>query len=301
MTDSDGRNLFGGSWTEWKLEAVEDYIRAYLAITRGKRLELWYVDVFAGSGSRFDPATGDADLANATLLPDLTAMKVYEGSAHLALHHSFDRFLLAEKDPDKARRLQALAEEHGRRDQVEIVTGDGLEALMRWCAEVAKRPHARAVVFLDPFAMAVEWTSMERLAATRKVDVWILFPLAAIVRNLPKKGRTAISPSHQAKLDRVFGCSTWVDAFYEEGPVETSLFDEPRSSVVRFADPVDIVRFYQGRLATIFAGGVAPGVRWLCNSQQTPIFALLFAMANPDQRAHRLGLKVANHILRKTR
>jgi three-Cys-motif partner protein len=35
----------------------------------------------------------------------------------------------------------------------------------------------RAVVFLDPYGMAVEWRTIAATAATRAIDLWILFPV----------------------------------------------------------------------------------------------------------------------------
>lgn len=34
----------------------------------------------------------------------------------------------------------------------------------------------RAIVFLDPYAMEAEWSTIEAIAKTEAIDLWILFP-----------------------------------------------------------------------------------------------------------------------------
>jgi three-Cys-motif partner protein len=43
---------FGDQHTELKLSIVEKYLRAFSTALRGKFDELWYIDAFAGTGSR---------------------------------------------------------------------------------------------------------------------------------------------------------------------------------------------------------------------------------------------------------
>src|SRR6185437_12972802 len=47
---------FGGPWTERKLKCLRDYLSAYRAIFTGNEkaryFRTWYVDAFAGTGSR---------------------------------------------------------------------------------------------------------------------------------------------------------------------------------------------------------------------------------------------------------
>ncbi len=290
-------HLFGGAWTEWKLDAVERYLQAYLQITDGHRLTRWYVDAFAGSGTRSDPAQGDA-ATESFLDEEIKRTRIYEGSAHRALDYAFERFLLIEYDAGRAAQLDAIARQHGKDRQTTIIQGDGIANLERWCGSLSS--HDRAVVFLDPYDMSVPWKTMEILAATGKADVFILYPAMAINRNLPRN-RIAISDAHRIRLDQCFGCTDWVRSFYEEHGVQES-FLGPGSDVIQRTANIPVqVSFYLDRLATIFRGGVSREVRWLTSNQGSPLFALMFAMANPDKRAHGPGLRVANHILKQSR
>lgn len=45
----------------------------------------------------------------------------------------------------------------------------------------------RAVVFLDPFGMQVEWRTIERIGQTKAIDLWILFPLGVAVNRFLTK------------------------------------------------------------------------------------------------------------------
>ena len=42
------------------------------------------------------------------------------------------------------------------------------------------------VLFLDPFATEVEWATIEKIASFNALDTWILFPISAITRMLPR-------------------------------------------------------------------------------------------------------------------
>ena len=43
---------FGDQHTELKLSIVEKYLKFFTTALRGKFKELWYIDAFAGTGSR---------------------------------------------------------------------------------------------------------------------------------------------------------------------------------------------------------------------------------------------------------
>ena len=155
-----------------------------------------------------------------------------------------------------------------------------------------KRGH-RAVVFLDPFAMSVAWTTVEALANTRKCDVWFLFPVGAVNRLLTKTGKR--DPSWDAALNEILGCTDWRGEFYRlEG---TDLFGD--QVIRKMASCEDIAEFYLRRLDDLFPGGAAPAYRMLKNSKESPLFALMFAIGNPAPSAKGVAFRIANHILQK--
>ena len=59
-------HAFGGDWTEVKLTRLAKYLGAYRAIFSGnekaRHFQTWYVDAFAGTGSRSAPDVPATDL-----------------------------------------------------------------------------------------------------------------------------------------------------------------------------------------------------------------------------------------------
>ena len=147
----------------------------------------------------------------------------------------------------------------------------------------------RAVVFLDPFGASVEWNVIEAIAGTRAVDLWILFPYAAVNRMLTRGHKP--SPAWSDKLTRVFGTTAWEDEFYSSR-LMTSILDPDTEieQVRKTADETAIVNFFVKRLSTVFAEVARPG--FLMNSRGL-LFVLFFAGSN------KTGAKIANDLLRE--
>ena len=196
---------FGGPWTQRKLDVVENYLKAYLTALKNQPFSLGYVDAFAGDGSIF-LATSEDD--NTTEVEGLI-----RGSAQraLALEPGFDGYVLIDQDEEAADRLQELKRAYPNKD-VQIRCGDANEQIRRICYNNPwdKR---RAVVFLDPTGMQVEWETMKAIASTQAMDVWIWFPLGiGVNRLLTRSGEIPLA--WQNRLDMIFGTKDWRDEFY---------------------------------------------------------------------------------------
>lgn len=149
----------------------------------------------------------------------------------------------------------------------------------------------RAVVFLDPYATEVAWTTVETIAGTQKIDCWILFPVMAISRMMP----TDREPDEALakELDRVFGGREHWQASYHDSPQMPLWGDETR----RERGPSQqVALLYRRRLESVFYG-VAPTGRTLKNSKGSPLFELFFAAGNP--RGSPIAMSIAGHILEK--
>ncbi len=289
---------FGGNWTEVKLARLRKYLTAYRQIfTRNERaryFKTWFVDAFAGTGSRIDPTAGSGSTLLKDVYGDEETAGYREGSAKIALGlpDPFDYYLFIEKSNI---RVAALREQLGR-DYVERLGrcsfqhGDANDVLKAWCRERNWKKE-RAVVFLDPYGMQVEWSTVEALAATKAIDLWYLFPLGVgVSRLLTHSGR--IDESWQASLDRIFGTSEWRDRFYRLD-TRLNLFGERHQTLERTATPVSIEAFINERLASCFEA-VAKGLV-LRNSRSSPLYLLCFAAAN--KRGAPVALKIAQDIL----
>src|SRR5215208_4586774 len=105
---------FGGPWTERKLKCLRDYLNAYRTIftgnPRARYFRTWYIDAFAGTGSR---STASAYAPLLDIYDDTEAREYQDGSAKIALGLTspFDRYLFIEKSPKRAGELRRVIKE----------------------------------------------------------------------------------------------------------------------------------------------------------------------------------------------
>ena len=246
-----------------------------------------YVDAFAGTGIIPRP---DIEGAFAELIPSLAAAEeeFRKGSVRRALEVDppFHHYLFVERDQAKCEELSAIQREFpGRR--IDVVNDDANVALLKWCHEMDTKGQ-RAVVFIDPFGASLEWSVIEAIAETKAVDLWILFPYAAVNRMLTR-GRKPVA-SWCEKLNRVFGTTIWEDEFYSSSAM-TSILDPDQEIelIYKTADQNSVIKFFAKRLSTVFAEVAQPGL--LFNSRSL-LFVLFFASSS------KTGLKIANDLLR---
>lgn len=291
-TMSDQRNSsshrFGGPWTEEKLTILRKYLGAYTQALKHQTFRTGYIDAFAGTGYRA-PADDGPQLA----LPDLEGAQeqgLLKGSAVYALETRprFDRYVFIERDAERCAALEALRAQHPElADDVRIRSGEANAVIRSLCAK--QWDGRRAVMFLDPYGMQVEWSTIEAIAGTRSIDLWLLFPLGIGVNRLLTRSGEIPAPWRH-RLDVLFGTADWIDAFYRVEP-QPDLFGS--GSVTFVKERVEVIaRYFVERLKTVFPA-VAPNPRVLRNSSGNPMYLFCFA-AN-----HRLALKIASEILGK--
>lgn len=143
--------------------------------------------------------------------------------------------------------------------------------------------------------MQVEWHTLEAVASTRAIDMWLLFPLGVGVNRLLKKTGD-IPPSWRNRLNILLGTEEWYEEFYKVERAPT-LFGAEQEHVVK-ATMATIGFYFIKRLKTIFAGvAEQPGV--LRNSANNPLYLLCFAAGN--KRGARVALPIAQHLLKGLR
>lgn len=291
---------FGGAWTERKLQALGNYLKAYQQIftanPQARALKTIYLDAFAGTGDR-DPKA-KADQSDSLFEYPEEAQEFKQGSARVALslENKFGHYIFIDR---KAQHLNALR--HGVEKDLpdlvsicEFVNDDANAWLRNWCARQDWRSH-RAVVFLDPYGMSVEWATIVAIAKTKAIDMWFLFPYAiGVNRMMPKEG---LPETVWGKvLTRVFGTSDWVGRFYVRQQTK-DLFGHEQDSVTRNAEIEGILEFFLERLRGIFPHVVKQPLI-LTNSNNSPMYALCFAAGNPKGGA--TALRIASHLTRTT-
>jgi three-Cys-motif partner protein len=139
--------------------------------------------------------------------------------------------------------------------------------------------------------MQLDWSTIEAIAKTKGIDLWLLFPLGQGVMRMLTKNR--VPPKEwREKLTRFFGSDEWEDEFYAESP-QDALFPEYEAEKVKVATFESIKRYFIKRLGSVFEKVATP--MELRNSTGSPLFLLCFAASNP--RGATTAVKIANYIL----
>ena len=233
---------FGGDWTLKKLEILKRYLEAYTLVLKNQPFKTAYIDAFAGTGYRVQKSTDTEGL----LFPDLAEeapQELLRGSARMALEVSpqFDSYIFIEKSPDRCKQLSDLQKQFpDYQERISIRQGDANEEIQRLCQP--KWKNHRAVLFLDPYGMAVEWKTIEKVAATHAIDLWLLFPLGiGVNRLLPRSGQ--IPESWRTRLNLFLGTEDWYENFYKI-ETATNLFGVEETTVVKAK--IDTIAKYCG-------------------------------------------------------
>lgn len=257
---------YGGDGTIEKLDAMQRYADRYTTVLKNqpkesaRKFTLHYVDPFANNGS-------------VTLSRGAFAGQTIPGSVPRALEVTdkpFDRVLLIDNDAQKCRELHDLVERSGDGSRVEVREGDANVELRKFARWIGRPEHGlhRAFIFIDPYAMTVDWETLEALAVTKRCDVLMLFPLMAVRRQLTL--RKWPDREKQAALNRFLGGGYWRELYSELGGTITC--DRGYRA---------ILDLYVRLLGEIFIRVVEPG-RTLGNPSSDPRFTLLFAASNEN-------------------
>ncbi len=296
----EAEHTFGGDWTEQKLDALFYYLQFYTTALKGKAdaswsFDLWYVDAFAGSGERTAARQTGGLFVQQPIGHEVVQL---DGSAKraLAIKPPFQRVVLIEADPTRYAALCALRDD----SRVQCIHGDANEELAKllksaeWRLPGAGKGLRRGVVFLDPYGMQVSWQTLELLAATKRFDVWYLFPIEAVGRQLARSFE-GVDQAKQRKLDFIFGGPEWQTDLYQDEVIAGDLFFEATTQRRR-GNRRDIEAYVQRRLKELFPFvseplSIGPG-----NQQK---FALFLLVSNDSPKAIGLAKKAVSDLIRR--
>lgn len=292
---SEIKHSFGNInlWTKDKLDKVKHYLQSYSTALKDKPFKRIYVDAYAGTGYVDIEKKED----NQLFLIESEELEVKEfisGSATNALDvvPPFDEYIFIEKNEKRFSELGNLKNNFPNlADRILPVCQDSNDFLQDFCKGDWR--YKRAIVFLDPYGMQVKWKTIEAIAKTQAIDLWLLFPLGVGVNRLLKKDGN-IDESQKNLLDEIFGTKEWFKEFFKEREI-VGLFDT-HTVLEKKTNLESIANYYNKRLSSVFAG-VAKNPLKLYNSKNNPLYLLCFAVGNPNPRAQGLALKLANHIL----
>jgi three-Cys-motif partner protein len=286
MTISD--HEFGGVSTDLKLSMVQRYLSGFTTALRGKFNELWYIDAFAGTGER----TVRLDATEANLFDDETPERVERrrGSAQIAVdtNPAFNRLIFMDRKAKHCDALRTLATANPFR-KIDVLQGDANDEIRCLLAN-RSWTSTRAVMFLDPYGMSVEWETLKAIRSTQAIDVWYFVSLSGLFRQAARDGN-AVDDSKRLALNRMLGTSEWEKEWYQASTAD--LFGD--SQISRIANVQAIEAYVGKRLEILFPKVLKP--RTFYSDRGVPMFALFFAMSNPDAKAIGLATKIASHIL----
>lgn len=294
--DKKPKHTFGGPWTEIKLDAIAEYLHFYQNALKNRGFETWYIDAFAGTGERH------AKVIKGGIFDDAPMEEVEEvlaGSAKRALDvdPAFAHYWFSEQRPTRVKALEALRKEYD--SDIIVRQGDANEQLRAlfssppWANHPSRR-RQRAVAFLDPYGMSVDFDTLRMLAETKRTDIWYLFPRKAVIQQLANRA-SGIDDGKRASLTRIFGCDDWEERFYKAQPAQPSLFGDPTTPErIRKATGDEIAAFARERFGGIFAFVSAP-IPLLINGRD---FFELYCFSN-NPAAINLIRRGVDHVVKK--
>lgn len=291
---------FGDKHTVQKLETVQRYLQAYATALKFQSFKLIYVDACAGSGSSVPKASLEQPDRNQVLLdgfasPIVDTDEIIVGSAIRALGVSppFHEYLLNDVKQANVDALRKSVREDFPHlaDRVQLTRLDANEMLRNLCTSKNWK-ETRAVVFLDPFGLQIDYETLRLLGQTKAVDVWYLVPVFAMYRQVSGDGQ--INPDGGPRVDAALGTTVWRDVVVVEEK-STDLFDQPQFRSKRAVDIAWFEKVAKERIGAAFGGRVLNEALPL-GRNGIQEFSLMFAWANPGEKA-KLAAKLAKAVL----
>ncbi len=293
---------WGGSWTEQKLDTFESYVRAYLTIMNAYRekfhWKLIYFDGFAGSGTRSAEERKSDEQKALDLFGnekiETRELNVYQGAAERIVRleeqmKGFDFYYFIDKEEENCTRLELKLSQYPTKGIRQFRPGDA-NIQARMLADALKRDgRLKALCFLDPFGMSIEWETIEALSG-KSIDLWILIPSGVIVNRLIKKDGQFM---YADKLERFFGMDEkdihkWFYVHKEEKDLFGTIEWYEKKN-----NPIQLVsELYCERLGELFPF-VTPEPLVMRNNHNVPIFHFVCASFNQT------AVKIAQQIIDK--
>lgn len=271
-------NEFGGNWTENKIEIVVKYANAYLNLMKNRSYwELLYFDGFAGSGDI------NTELVDVEIMKG-TAIRILE----ITEPREFDIYYFVERDNLLKEQLEQTVITFNKKKA--FVVCDDCNFRMKTMADyLRKHKNTKALAYVDPYGMAVNWNSIENLKGL-DIDLWILVPTGIGVNRLLKK-TGEISDAWLLRLEKFLGldASTIKNHFYKT-KTELTLFGDS-IKIEKESDAVDkAALLYRSRLNEVFKFVSEPFV--MRNSSNSIMYHFMMATNNNT------ALKIANDVIK---
>ena len=271
-------NQFGGDWTEAKMDIVVSYAKAYLTIMEKQAwAKTMYFDGFAGSGVIETDVKEEVKKGTALRILDIVDPS------------PFDLYYFVELDEENKSELEKRIQENYFGRNAHVVNADCNEKLSKMAKYLRENKSFRALVFIDPYGMSVNWSSIEELKGLG-VDLWILVPTGmGIARLLKNDGN--ISEAWLSKLEIFLGLGQEIiKAHFYKTTEKNTLFGietkiEKEKNAVNKAGEL-----YKSRLKTVFKFVSDSFV--MKNSTNSIMYHFMMATNNST------ALKIANEVIK---
>lgn len=192
-----------GAWSEQKLDIVRKYAKAYSTILRNQfGFGHLYIDAFAGAGAHISRTTG----------------QFVPGSPlnALTIEPPFDEYHLIDIDPKKVDHLRDLVAD---RPNVRIYGGDCNQILPKKVFPLVRyTDYKRALCFLDPYGLHLDWEVIRSAAATGTIEIFLNFPTLDMNRNALLNDPLRTKREQAARLTRFWGDESWRPIVYRKYP-----------------------------------------------------------------------------------
>lgn len=266
-----------GSWSVQKLELLGEYLERRRLIMKD---QAWcrdgdhYIDAFAGSGR--------------PVLHGVEELHYINGSPRVALglENPFTSYTFIEMEPWRVERLNLLKAEFSDR-KIAVVQGDCNDVLVQQVAPRIRREYFnRGFVFLDPFGINLAWKSIQAIAETRAIEMFLNFPTMGLNRAALHNDPDTLDNEKIEKMNLIWGAEDWRNEIYERRP---GLWGEHEVKIATTRAEWLARLFIERRLSKVFEHVSEPIPMY--NSRGIPIYCLIFAGHNA------VGAKIASHIL----
>ncbi len=271
---------FGGEHTEIKLNILNAYIKSYLTVMKNQTwANLFYVDAFAGSGKRDDKNLGIQDGSPKRILKEnLTFKHYYFNDINREYVTALEK-MVRRDFPQKA-------------DRVSIKCDDANSFITKFINNFMQDNSNRAVIFLDPYGMQINWQTIKTITNARGIDLFYLFPMHALKRQAAKN-MDAISQDKKDRVTNLLGTDAWLTECYKDDP-QVNLFDE--ENIIRKENNA-LDKFVKSRFANAGFSWVSEPTE-LKGQKNYHEFSLFFAMTNKSGGAINLAQKLHDGVVK---
>lgn len=250
-----------GKWSEDKLDLLKKYLEAYAKIMENQPWckGFYYIDAFAGTGK---PRVKDEE-------------RFIDGSPIRALtvKYPFSKYFFIEKSRWRIKKLESLEEKFSNL-KIEIIKGDCNKILLNFIPELGYKSFRRALVFLDPFGMNLDWNIIKQLASVQTIEIFLNLPLMAMNRACLMNNPDKLTKEKIEQMNKLWGSEEWQSLKYVELP---TLFGN-KQKIKKDVNAKKISDSFVKRLKSVFSYVSLPLI--MKNSNNAPLYCLIFAGHN---------------------